>query len=127
MKPSFPRRGEHDDKPTPRELRISYTDVCTGEFDALSAEWPDGAYCNPPWSRKAPFVYKAIEEAKKGKRVALLLPLDPTTKWFKALLEANATIIILTRRMAHARYPWFIALLPGDGRTLYVDPEEVEL
>ena len=122
----FPRRGVHDEKPTPSRLlailgRKGYVDVCVDPrvFDALREEWRCvKCYCNPPWSRKDAFVYRAVRMAR-GRIVALLLPLDPTTRWFRVLLAANPIIIVPMWRMGYARYPWMLAVLDG-GETVRI-------
>jgi hypothetical protein len=67
-------------------------------FDGLTCEWGESTYVNPPFGsiihegkKKGPTAWarKAIEEAKKGKRVCLVYPID---KWVLMLLEAGATV-----------------------------------
>jgi len=67
-------------------------------FDGLTCEWGNSNYVNPPFGsiihegkKKGPtaWVRKAIEEAKKGKRVVLVYPID---KWILMLLEAGAEV-----------------------------------
>jgi len=113
MKPQFPKRGVHDNTPTPGNLydiivnRLHFTDVCQDpkRFDATASTWPDRSYCNPPFRNKGPFVQKAIESNGLGRQVLLYLPLDPTTKWFKDLYRANALILIFMKRMGRSKYP----------------------
>ena len=62
-------------------------------FDGLGSSWKNKTFCNPPYSNPLPWVKKAIEENKKGKYIVLLLKVDCTTKWYKALIEANAHFI----------------------------------
>ena len=123
----FPRRGEHDSKPTPRWLysillKKGYVDVCIDptKFDALKEEWNCGkCYCNPPWSRKLPFVIRAVEAANRGKTVILLLPFDPTTRWFKLLWKHNPLVIVPMWRFKGARHPWMLAILgKGEGQKI---------
>ena len=42
------------------------------EIDALEIEWKDKTFVNPPYSKPLPFIKKAIEENKKGKRVVIV-------------------------------------------------------
>lgn len=67
-------------------------------FDGLTCEWGDSTYCNPPFGsiihdgkKKGPTAWarKAIAEAKKGKRVVMVYPID---KWVLRLLDAGAKI-----------------------------------
>lgn len=67
-------------------------------FDGLTCEWGRSNYVNPPFGsiihegkKKGPTAWarKAIEEAKKGKRVVLVYPID---KWILMLLAAGAEV-----------------------------------
>lgn len=67
-------------------------------FDGLTAEWGDVTYVNPPFGsiihegkKKGPTAWarKAIAEAKKGKRVVMVYPMD---KWVLMLIKAGAQI-----------------------------------
>lgn len=69
------------------------------EGGGLDIEWPDKTYVNPPYSGPGPWVDKAIEESKKGKRIVMLLRVDTSTKWFAKLVEANAHILWFSRRL----------------------------
>jgi hypothetical protein len=59
------------------------------EFDGLTAEWGRSNYVNPPFKGPTAWVRKSIAEAKKGKRVVFVFPVD---KWVLLLLEAGATV-----------------------------------
>ena len=50
-------------------------------WDGLAAEWPTDApvYVNPPFSDPSPWVRRA---AAHDGPVTLLLPVDPTTRWW---------------------------------------------
>lgn len=50
----------------------------------------DGTFVNPPYSDPEPWVDKAIEESKKGKRIVMLLRVDTSTRWFAKLHECGA-------------------------------------
>lgn len=73
-------------------------------FDGLTCEWGASSYVNPPFGSilhqgskdKKPrkkgmtaWVRKAIEEAKRGKRVVMVYPLD---KWSLMLLTSGAKV-----------------------------------
>ena len=83
------------------EFRFTY-DPCPWPlpdgYDGLTAAWGASSYVNPPFGsiihqgkKKGPtaWVRKAIAEAKQGKRVVLVYPVD---KWVLMLLEAGATV-----------------------------------
>lgn len=56
------------------------------EEDALAMEWPtnERIWCNPPYSRgmQRAFVEKALDCARRGGFVVMLLPADTSTKLF---------------------------------------------
>lgn len=91
------------------------------EIDGLKVEWKDKTYVNPPYSNPLPWVLKAIEENKKGKRIAMLLKLDCSTKWFLCLANANAHIILINERVRFNGkppiYPNMIAILEKGDQT----------
>jgi len=109
----FPKRGVHDNKPTPQTLyqiitqELKFVDVCLDKmnFDAVTQLWPNRAYCNPPFSKKKMFILRAIASNKAGREVLLYLPFDPTTNWFKLLYERNVFVMIFMKRMFHAKFP----------------------
>ena len=69
------------------------------EIDGLELEWGERTYINPPYSNPQPWIYKAIEESKKGKTIALLIRFDPTTKYYRALFENNAHLFYSGERL----------------------------
>ena len=95
-----------DNRATPRwlmEIFDGWFDPCplnpTPKINGLELEWKDKTYINPPYSNPSPWIYKAIEESKKGKRIVLLMRFDPTTKYFRALIENNAHIFYCGERL----------------------------
>lgn len=60
-------------------------------FDGLEIEWGRVNFINPPYSRllKEKFVFKAIEESKKGKICVMLLPVSTSTKLFHEYILPN--------------------------------------
>jgi len=77
-------------------------------FDGLTCEWGESTYVNPPFGsivhrgkKKGPTAWarKAIEEARKGKRVVLVYPID---KWVLMLLAAGAKVTNLGDVKWHA-------------------------
>jgi len=85
------------------DMFSDYFDPCPlndkPEIDALSIEWKDKTYVNPPYSNPLPFIKKAIEESKKGKLIVMLLKMDTSTKWFKELQEAGAHFLWVNKRL----------------------------
>jgi hypothetical protein len=59
-------------------------------LDGLKSEWKDKTYVNPPYSDPLPWVMKAIEESRKGKRIVMLLRSDYSTEWWQRLHAAGA-------------------------------------
>ena len=86
------------------------------EIDGLKLDWKDKTYVNPPYSKPLPWIEKAIEENKKGKRIVMLLRMDTSTKWFAKLQEAGATFMWINGRLRFntgkpAPFPSMIVLL----------------
>ena len=135
--PRFPKRGSLDDRPTPRWLYeiikdLEFRDACVdpSEFDFLRQVPPWGrVYCNPPFSRKEVFVQRAARLAKEGYEVLLLLPFDPTTRWFKLMWRNGVTIIVLPERLtarARARYPAALYHQPAAASSIHYAPTRAE-
>jgi len=60
-------------------------------------------YINPPYSDPLPFVLKGIEQHKKfGIIVIFLLKMDSSTKWYKALVDANAHFLYFAERLHYS-------------------------
>ena len=86
------------------------------EFDGLGSGWAKKTFVNPPYSNPLPWVEQAIKEAAKGKVVAMLLKMDTSTRWFKALQEQGAMFLWINGRLKHhtgkpANFPSMIAIL----------------
>jgi hypothetical protein len=58
-------------------------------FDGLTIEWGKSNYVNPPFKGPTKWVYKAIREYGKGKKVVFVFPLD---KWVLMMIEFGAEI-----------------------------------
>ena len=96
-----------DDYNTPKWLMDVFDgwfDPCPNNpnFDGLIMDWKEKNYVNPPYSNPLPWVEKAIEENKKGKRVVMLLRVDTSTKWFAKLVEANAHFFFASGRLHYS-------------------------
>lgn len=99
------------------------------QADGLSQPWvPYRTWCNPPRAvklghRADPWVAKAVEEARAGALVVMLLRSAVETDWFNALWDAPAEIRFLRPRVRYWRdgkegpsptFPSFLAVLrPG--------------
>ncbi len=103
----------NDNYPTPQWLKTIFEgwyDPCTlskGElrmFDGLG-DFKHRTFINPPYSKPAPWVEKAISESKKGKTIVMLLPVDTSTKWYAKLIEAKANIFWFNGRMRFTKNP----------------------
>ncbi len=73
----------------------------TIEADGLKQSWagPGLVYVNPPYGRKIKlWTDKAIEEAKLGAEIVLLLPARPDTAWWQRMVKtANAVCFVKGR------------------------------
>lgn len=82
------------------------------EFDGLGSSWKHKTFVNPPYSNPLPWVQKAVEENEKGKQIALLLKVDPSTRWYKLLVEVDAEILFFNRRIKFSgKTPNFASML----------------
>jgi len=68
-------------------------------FDGLGIDWESPSYVNPPYSNAEKWVKKAIEESRKGVNVVMLLRVDPSTRWYRMLVEENVYIVFFNRRI----------------------------
>lgn len=71
------------------------------EWDGLEVEWGNSNFVNPPYSKKLKeaFINKAYEEARKGKKVVMLLPVSTSTKIFHEVILPNCEIRFLRGRV----------------------------
>lgn len=105
------------------DLFEGFYDPCplNSKENGLLLDWKDKTYVNPPYSNPEPFIRKAIEENKKGKFIVMLLPVDTSTKWFLALKEAKAHIILPNERLKfngsnkNARWACMLVILEKGG------------
>ena len=68
-------------------------------FNGLKIRWKNPAYVNPPYSNPLAWVKKAIEESKRGINIVMLLRVDPSTKWYRLLVEEDVYIAFFNRRI----------------------------
>jgi len=101
------------------EFFADYDDPCLpGKTDGLERSWEDPCYVNPPYSNPRPWVKKAIEESRRGVRVAMLLKHDSSTEWWRMLHEAGAYFMAVIGRLhfndaAAANFPSVLVILPA--------------
>jgi hypothetical protein len=112
----------NDEWRTPSDLLSffdGWDDPCLpGRDDGLVREWRDPTYCNPPYSNPKPWVKKAIEESRRGVRVALLLKHDSSTEWWRMLHEVGAYFLAVVGRIhfndaGPANFPNVLVILPN--------------
>ena len=86
----------------------NYFDPCPlsedPKINGLEIDWKDKTFVNPPYSKPMPWVLKAIEESKKGKRIVMLLKMDTSTRWYAKLHEAKAHFLWFSKRLSFKRY-----------------------
>ena len=72
----------------------------TEQENALAVDWRgERVWCNPPYSRGNVdcFVGKTITECQKGQKdVIMLLNVDPSTKYFKQIIQHAKAIVYVT-------------------------------
>jgi len=105
---------------------LDYFDPCplNSTFDGLQIEWKTKNFVNPPYSKIKEFVYKAMEEHKKGKEVILLIPARTDTKYFRKLVNYGCDIVFITGRLHFnnsnsAPFPSCYIRLTGYGTRCY--------
>ncbi len=67
--------------------------------DGLARPWSGTVWCNPPYSNVGAWVDHAIDCARDGGEVLMLIKADSTTKWWAAAIESGATPIAFRRRI----------------------------
>ncbi len=72
----------------------------TEEMDSLTHDWSKVNWCNPPYSKIAPWVDKAKEEHRKGNTTVMLIPADTSVKWFKAAYDSCTEVRFISGRVA---------------------------
>lgn len=81
---------------------INHFDPCpeNPQFDGLKIKWKSPAFVNPPYSEPLKWIDKAIQESLGGVDVVLLLKVDPSTRWYKRLVEADAHFCYFNERLS---------------------------
>lgn len=62
-----------------------------------AGEW---AFCNPPFAKIKPWVFKASMEAMYGAQVAILVPAAVGSNWWKHWVHDNAHVLFLNGRLS---------------------------
>lgn len=73
----------------------------TEEQDGLSQPWRGRVFLNPPYSRPAPWLEKAIAETGAGhaQLVVALLPVRTDTRWFHSLVMGQSELWFVMGRI----------------------------
>jgi hypothetical protein len=60
-------------------------------------------YCNPPYCDPAPWVLRASLATLTGESelIVMLLPVDTSTEWFRAIWDTAAELLLLHRRLRY--------------------------
>lgn len=73
----------------------------TPEQDGLKQRWSGKVFLNPPYSKPAPWLEKAIEEMdqRNVQLVVALLPVRTDTRWFHRLVYGKADVRFIQGRV----------------------------
>lgn len=71
-----------------------------GDEDGLTTEWGTRTFCNPPYSKVAPWIKKASEESKKGKLVVMLINCITDTVAFHEYIYGKHEVRFLKGRVS---------------------------
>ena len=117
----------------------NHFDPCpaNADFDGLNVDWKDPCYVNPPYSTPGKWIKKAIEESKKGINVVMLLRVDPSTRWYRFLIEEDVYIAFFNRRIkfksakASPNFASMLVFIPAKNNDLqqkivFFDGEDVD-
>lgn len=74
------------------------------DMDGLQLDWFGHVFVNPPYSDVTPWIHKARYENEVRKvTVLFLLKLDPSTEWFRILIEAGGWFYPFRSRVTFER------------------------
>lgn len=71
----------------------------TKEIDALTQEWGESNFCNPPYSDQMPWAEKAMEQALSGRGTVMLAMCDSSTEFFKYCYRNALEIRLINHRI----------------------------
>lgn len=86
--------GQFDLDPCATKKTAKASNYFTPREDGLKQRWRGRVFLDPPYSKPAPWLQKAIEEVSAGSAgiVVALLPSDVSTGWFHDLVKGRAEI-----------------------------------
>jgi len=98
------KNSHSDNWETPKWLKEHFKhhyDPCPKNptIDGLKSNWENPTFLNPPYSRPIKWIKKAIEQSKKGISIVMLLRCDPSTKWYKLLMEYGCHVAFFNERL----------------------------
>ena len=85
--------------------------------------WLGSVWCNPPYSKPAPWVAKCEAHARTGASVLLLLKVDPSTKWFAGIWRADVRVFFSSRLKFEGYGEGRAAPFPSVLATWNLDPD----
>jgi len=88
------------------QINTKCQNYLTEKDDALNINWWPGSrvFINPPYGRKVgKFVYKALEQSKRGRFVALLTFARTDTSWWQDCVPHAAEVIFIRGRLKFNR------------------------
>jgi len=88
------------------QINAKCQNYLTEKDDALNINWWPGSrvFINPPYGRKVgKFVYKALEQSKRGRFVALLTFARTDTSWWQDCVPHAAEVIFIRGRLKFNR------------------------
>lgn len=93
--------GRFDLDPCCRQESAKAPRYYTPEADGLTNPWVGRVFLNPPYSKPAPWLEKAIAETSSGaaQLVIALLPASTDTRWFHDLVKGYAEVRFLKGRI----------------------------
>ena len=105
----------------------------TIEDDALSKDWAKDCdspslWCNPPYSKIAPWIEKAIDAQLNGTLVVMLVMCDPSVKWFARAIEYCSQVRFITNgRLSFVDGDGVAKAGNNKGSVIFVfDPNEIK-
>lgn len=77
--------------------------------NALEQHWYSGLtwnWLNPPYSNIQPWTAKALNEAREGHRIAMLVPAAVGSNWWSQTVHHKADVHFLNGRVTFVGAPW---------------------